>query len=130
MMAEKGSVLLIAVFLIFISSILIIGFLNSATTDLDISRNQKSGAFVVYIADSGIEAAIYNLLNAGSANISRTEFPDTLQNNTYYTVTQVSKVGLVYTLDSLGEYGAFQKTIRAKVKISGSKATVQYWKET
>ncbi len=126
---QKGAVLLIAVFIILLSSILVIGFLEVATTDIEIARNQKSDVIVTYIADAGVDAAIYDLLNAGEGNISRTEFPDTAQNNTYYTTVQTAKDGTIYTIRSTGEFGVFQRVLEVKIKITGSTATLQYWKE-
>jgi len=126
---RKGAVLLIAVFIILLSSILVIGFLEVAATDIEISRNHKSDVIVTYIADAGVEAAMDDLLGGGDGNISRTEFPDTADNDTYYTVTQTDKSGNIYTLQSLGEYGSFQLTIEAEIEITGQAATLQYWKE-
>lgn len=126
---NRGAVLLIAAFIILLSSILVIGFLEVATTDIEISRNQKNDCIATYIADAGVEVAIYDLLNGGDGNIARTEFPDTADNNTYYTVTQTDQSGAVYTVQSLGEYRSFQRTIEARIRISGLSATLQYWKE-
>ncbi|MFH1847568.1 MAG: hypothetical protein ABH869_08475 [Candidatus Omnitrophota bacterium] len=126
---EKGAVLLIAVFIILLASILIIGFLEVAATDIEILRNHKNDVITMYIADAGIEAAIYDLLNGGDGNISRTEFPDTDDDNKFYTVTQTDKSGNVYTVESLGEYGDFQKTVEGRIRVTGNSAELQYWKE-
>lgn len=126
---QKGSVLLIAIFIILLSSVLVIGFLEIAVTDIEIARNQKSDVIVTYIADAGVDAAVYNLRNSGDGNISRTEFPDTSQSNTYYTTVQTAKDGTIYTIQSTGEYGDFQRVLEVRVKITGSAATLQYWKE-
>lgn len=126
---KQGAVLLIAVFIIALSSILVIGFLEVAATDIEIARNHKSDVIVTYIADAGIEAAIYDLLNSGDGNIARTEFPDTSDDDTYYTVTQTNKSGNVYTVESTGEFGDFQKIIEAEIRVSGNSAILQYWKE-
>jgi len=126
---NRGTVLLIAAFIILLSSILVIGFLETATTDIEISRNQKSDCLVTYIADAGVEAAIYDLLNGGDANIARTEFPDTADDNTYYSVTQTDKSGNVYTVESTGEFGDSQRTIEARIRITGLSVILRYWKE-
>ena len=128
---DKGTVLLIAVFIIALSSILVIGFLEAATTDIEISRNQKNGCLAVYIADAGEEAAIYDLLNGGDGNIARTEFPDTADDNTYYTVVRTGKFEGVYSIESTGEFGDFQKVIVAKIEITKmeNKAILRYWKQ-
>lgn len=126
---KQGAVLLIAVFIIALSSILVIGFLEVAATDIEIARNHKSDVIVTYIADAGIEAAIYDLLNSGDGNIARTEFPDTSDDDTYYTVIQINKSGNVYTVESTGEFGDFQKIIEAEIRVSGNSAILQYWKE-
>ena len=126
---NKGAVLLISAFIILLSSVLVIGFLEVATTDIEIARNQKSDCITTYIADAGVEQVIYDLLNGGDGNIARTEFPDTLDDNTYYTVTQTDKSGNVYTVESTGEFGDFQRIIEAKVRITGNSATLRYWKE-
>lgn len=125
---DKGIVLLLAAFIILLSSILVIGFLEVAATDIEISRNQKGNLIAAYIADTGVEAAIYDILNGGDGNIARTEF--TVGGNTYYyTVTQTDLTGNVYTIESLGEYGSFRKTIQAKIRILAGNASVRYWKE-
>jgi len=126
---KKAAVLLIAVFIILLASIFIIGFLEVAATDIEISRNQKSDCVTTYIADAGVEAAIYDLLNGGDGNISQTEFPDTADNNTYYTVVQTDRSGNIYTVESTGEYGNFQRVIEAKIRVTGITAALLYWKE-
>jgi len=126
---ERGAVLLVAVFVIMVGAILTIGFLDAATSETEILRNQKSDAIATYIADAGIEAAIYDLLNAGDGNIARTEFPNTADDDTFYTVSQTAVSVNVYTVESTGEYGDFERIIEAKIKIVGSTATLQYWKE-
>ncbi|MFH1776092.1 MAG: hypothetical protein ABH952_00795 [Candidatus Omnitrophota bacterium] len=126
---NQGAIYLIAVFLILVSSILVIGFLEVAATDIEISRNHKSDVIATYIADAGIEDAIYDLLGGGGGDISRTEFPDTADNNTYYTVVQTDVSGSDYTLESTGEYGDFQRVIEAVIRVSGTSATVRSWKE-
>jgi len=127
--SNRGAVLLVAVFIILISSILVVGFLEAATSETEISRNLKSDAVAMYIADAGIEAVIYNLLNGGDGNIAKTEFPDTANNNTFYTVAQTAVSVNMYTVESTGEFGDFERVIEAKIKIAGSAATLQYWKE-
>jgi len=126
---NKGAVLLITVFIIALSSILVIGFLDTALTDIEISRNHKNDVIVTYIADAGVEAAIYDLLNHGDGNITRTEFPDTVSDNTYYTVTKIDKSGNIHTVRSSGEYGDFQRTIEASIRVRGRSADILYWKE-
>jgi len=126
---KKSAVLLIAVFIILLASIFLIGFLEVSATDIEISRNQKSDCIATYIADAGVDAAIYDLLNAGDGNISRTEFPDTADNNSYYTVVQTDKAGNIYTVESTGEFGDFQRVIQAKIEVRGIFAILRYWKE-
>lgn len=126
---NKGAVLLIAVLIILLSAVLVIGFLEVAATDLEIAHNQKSNCIATYIADAGIEAAIYDLLNSGDGNITRTEFPDTAADNTYYTVAQTDKSGNIYTVESTGELEGFQRVIQARIRVTGNSATLQYWKE-
>ncbi|MFH1395288.1 MAG: hypothetical protein ABIH09_03945 [Candidatus Omnitrophota bacterium] len=126
---KKGAVLLVATFIILVSSILIIGFLEAMTSETEILRNQKNACITMYIADSGVEAAIYDLLNGGTGNIARTEFPNTADDNSYYTVTQTGVTGNVYTVESLGEYGDFEYEIEAKIKVTSPTAGLQYWKK-
>lgn len=126
---KKGAVLLITVFIILLGSILVIGFLEIAATDIEIQRNLKSDVVATYIADAGVDAAVYDLLNAGDGNIARTEFPDTADNNTYYTVVQTAKDGNTYTLESTGEFGDFERTIEVVIEVAGIAAVVEYWKE-
>jgi len=125
---NKGAVLIISAFVIMLSSVLVIGFLETATTDIEISRNQKNDVIVTYIADAGVEAAVLDLLNKGDGNIARTEFT-VGSNSYYYTATQTARHGNRYTIQSLGEYGSFQRTIEARIRVTGKTAVVQYWKE-
>ncbi|MCK4519557.1 MAG: hypothetical protein KAT96_00080 [Candidatus Omnitrophica bacterium] len=126
--SKKGAVLLIAVFIIFLCSILVMGFLEVAVTEIEISRNLRDGAITAYIADTGVEAAVYDLLNGGDGNISRTEF--TVNGNTYYyTVNQTNKFGNIYTIESTGSFKNFQRVVEARIGITGIFAFLQYWKE-
>lgn len=126
---NSAAVLLLAAFIILLSSILVIGYLEVATTDIEISRNHKGDIIATYIADAGVDAAIYDILNGGDGNIARTPF--TVDDNTYYyTVVQTDLTGNVYTIESTGEYGSFQRVIEAKIRVMGSTAAITYWKET
>ncbi|MFH1504240.1 MAG: hypothetical protein ABIH08_02455 [Candidatus Omnitrophota bacterium] len=127
---KKGVILIVTAFLIAIFAVLIIGFLEVITTDKMISQNQLGDLKSMYIADAGIEAAIYELQNGGDGVLFRREFPDTADDNTYYTVTVAATHGdKLLTVNSLGEYGDSQRTVQAKVMLIGSGARVVYWKE-
>ncbi|MBU0501881.1 MAG: hypothetical protein KJ811_01380, partial [Candidatus Margulisbacteria bacterium] len=58
---RRGAALLLTVFLIAIGAILIIGFLELSLADLQIVRNHQYSTRALYIAEAGIEDAIYEL---------------------------------------------------------------------
>jgi len=127
---DRGAVLLIASFLIVLSSILLIGYLETAVTDIEIAYNHKNDVLALYIADAGVEAAMDDLLVVqGDGAVARTEFPDTAEDNTYYTTVQTDKQGNIYTIKSTGEYGGFSRVIRVKLRKTGKSVELQYWKE-
>jgi len=65
---KRGAVLLMAVFIIAIGAVLIIGFLELSLADLEIVRNHHYSTRALYIADAGIEDALYELGQSSSWN--------------------------------------------------------------
>lgn len=125
---QRGSVLLMTLFLISLGSAFVIGFLQVSTTDLQIVRNHQYSLRALYIADTGVEDAIYNLIldshwNAGFTNKAFA--------GETYTVTITNNYPNPIIIDSVGTAGgSFQKHLRVQVTISGSKPpTINYWKE-
>ena len=121
--------MIISAFLIAIFAIFVIGFLETVTTDKQISTNHLRNVQAMYIADAGIEACIYRLLAGGNGAIARTEFPDTEADNSYYTVTVTDSCANLTTVLALGEYADSQAMLAAKIRIDNQSATLIYWKE-
>lgn len=126
--SRRGAVLLMTVFIIALGAALIIGFLQISTTDLQIARNTQYSTRALYIAEAGIEDALYELVlnklwNAGFTN--KAFAGDT------YTVTIVNNHPNPSVIDSTSTAGgSFQRHLQVQVTISGSNPPViNYWKE-
>jgi len=115
---ENGVALLISLFVLFISSVLIVAFLDSLTTDLQITKNQASAIKATYIAEAGLEDSLYELKQDShwdTGFVNKT-FPDgsgssytvTIDNSGYPDITITSTATLA---------SGYQRTITATVEI-------------
>lgn len=125
---RRGAILLMTVFIIALGAALIIGFLQVSTTDLQIVRNTQYSTRALYIADAGIEDALYeldqsSLWNAGFSNKSFA--------GDSYTVTIVNNHPSPSIIDSISTVaGSFQRHIQVQTTIQGSNPpSIDYWKE-
>ena len=130
MINKKGVALLLVLFVLIIMSLLVVAFLEFTATDLQIVSNHQLKNKALYVADAGIEYAIYQLRNnknwttsAGAIN-----FPDS---NSNYNVTYSDVSGKITSIGSLtsGE----QVSLEVKVAVVGTSSPYQvkitYWRE-
>ena len=115
---ESGVALIISLFVLFLSSVLVVAFLDSLTTDMQITKNQSSMIEATYIAEAGIEDALYELKQDSGWDVGFTEktFPD--GSGSVYTVTidNSSYPQISITSTAVLEAG-FQRTMTATVEI-------------
>ncbi|MFH1362005.1 MAG: hypothetical protein ABIH69_05065 [bacterium] len=125
---RRGAALLLTVFLIAIGAILIIGFLELSLADLQIVRNHQYSTRALYIAEAGIEDAIYEL--AQNANWNAGFAAKAYAGETYtVVVTEIdAKINVLNSTSTVD--GVFQRQIEVQVATSGSSPPViDYWKE-
>ncbi len=113
---ESGVALIISLFVLFLSSVLIVAFLGSLTTDLQITKNQVSALEATYIAEAGVEDALYELKQDSSWNAGFTNktFPD--DSGSIYTVTISGYPEITITSTATLASG-YQHTVTATVEI-------------
>jgi hypothetical protein len=129
---RRGAVLLLTVFAIAFVAVLITAFLQVSTTDLQIVRNHQYSTRALYVAEAGIEDAIYELRQD---NTWDSGFTDKAFGGDAYTVA-VSNNYPIVVIDSTSTVdGGFQRQIQVQVTISGPPSptpypvAVNYWKE-
>ena len=131
-MRKKGVALLLALFTLSIASLLVVAFLELTTTDLQIVSNHNLRNQALYIADAGVEYAIYQLRN--NKNWSGTggtvELPSGSGNN--YNVT-CSNISGKITITSIGSLATGEQiTLEVRASVTGSipyKVKIIYWRE-
>lgn len=125
---EKGIALLLTLFIMAFLSLIATAFFDVLTIEQQIATNQIREMQAVFIADAGVETAVYELRQ--NSNWSGTggdvEFPSG-SGNTY----NVSASG--GTITSTGTVSNFSSTIEAGFSSSGSSAPytvlIDTWKE-
>ncbi len=125
---KKGAMLLITVFIIALGTILIIGFLQLSLADLQIVRNNQYSIRALYIADAGIQDALYELGQDKNWNAG---FTDKAFAGEIYTVAvaEISSKIKILTSESTVD-GSFQRQIEIQTTVQGSDPpTIDYWKE-
>lgn len=125
---QRGFVLLLTTFIIALGAALIIGFLQVSTTDLQIVRNDQYATRALYIAEAGIEDALYELTLDSNWNAG---FTNKAFAGETYTVTLTGAAPNPRVIDSVSTVGSsFQKHLQVQVSMSGSNpAVIDYWKE-
>lgn len=136
---QEGVALLMAIFALFFITLLIVAFLDITTIDLQIVKNQTTSLKALYIADAGIEDAIYELRQVKEWDDGFTDKPF---NDGSYTVTVVvdQDIGEFYIkiLTSTGTVSSgtttAQRTIEAQTLVTGRtpgdyKVRISSWKE-
>jgi type II secretory pathway component PulK len=129
MMNKKGAALLLALFSLIVVSMLVAAFLEAVTIDLQIVNNLELRNKALYIADAGVEYAIYQLKS--NKNWSGTggavNFPNS---NSNYNVTYSNVSGKITSIGSLNS--GEQVTLEIKVSVTGSlpyQVKIIYWRE-
>lgn len=144
---QEGVALLMAIFALFFITLLIVAFLDITTIDLQIIKNQTTSLKALYIADAGIEDAIYELRQDkgwGAAGFTDKEFPSGSGNSYTVTVSTLQTIGTppnefyIKTLTSTGTVSSgtttAQRRIEAQTLVTGRtagayKVRISSWKE-
>lgn len=130
-MKKRGVALLLALFIMMLASLLVISFVELTTTDLQITDNLYRRDQALYLADAGVEYAIYAL--QGNKNWKRSNKPIELPGGSggTYDVTYDNENG---TITSTGLLSSGQSvTLEANVSVTGVKSpykvSIIYWRE-
>jgi len=125
---KKGVALLLALLTLIIISLLMVAFLEVTTIDLQITSNHFNRNKALYIADAGVEYAVWRLKSSKANSSQLMEFP--LGSGNTYNVTYNS---VSATLTSVGRLiSGEQVTVEAKVSVTGSApytVKIIYWRE-
>jgi len=130
-MNKKGVALLLALFTLVFVSMMVIAFLDVTTSDLQITSNHLKRTQALYLADAGVEYAVYRLRNSKRPNLpaSPTELPSGSGNT--YLVTYDYNSGKIISSGALASGEAV--SLEVKVSVTGStkpfKVQTLYWKE-
>lgn len=131
MQNKKGIALILALFTLLFVSLLVVAFLDMATIDQQITTNQIRDLQASFIADAGVETAIYELkAQEEEGDYSGTggdvEFPSG-SGNTYNVSVSDS------TITSIGTIGDFSHTIEVDFSLTGGSSPytvmIDTWKE-
>ena len=127
---QSGATLVLALIVMLMLSLLTIGSLEMLRLNLKIAGNHSRDLQVLYIADAGVEDAIYRLRNDPSwdTGLSDEEFPNG-SGNTYTVIIDNITESPSIIITSTGTVSDFQRTIEVKVRITGSSIRTKYWKE-
>ena len=121
MKCESGFALILAIFLMLFISLLFASMFNMLTTDVAITGNLGKDAVALYLAEAGIERAVYQLSQDNtwtSDGTAQIYLPSDQTANYYYIVRAAGSD----TIDATGYVGSesYSKTVRATVSISGA----------
>ncbi len=143
---QEGVALLMAIFALFFITLLIVAFLDITTIDLQIVKNQTTSLKALYIADAGIEDAIYKLRQEKDWTEGFAEKPySTGSGNIYTVIVNIDLVSgtspnefYIKTLTSTGTVYSgtttAQRRIKAQTLVTGRdpgpyKVRISSWKE-
>ncbi|MCP4650842.1 MAG: hypothetical protein GY853_12300 [PVC group bacterium] len=131
---QKGVILLLTVFIIFFMSVFIVGYLEIAATETEIMRNHRGSTQALYIADAGIEDALWQLRQnrKWKKGFKNKVFPS--GESSSYTVTINNKGYPSVIIASTGTApGNYQRQVEMGITITSTSApcnlVVNYWKE-
>ena len=128
MQKRKGVALILALFTMLFISLIVVAFLDIATIDQQIATNQIRDSQAGFIADAGVETAVYELRldNTYNGTVGDVEFPSG-SGNTYNVDIDGN------TITSTGTVGDFSQTVEADFSIRGSSppytVKINSWKE-
>jgi type II secretory pathway component PulK len=129
---ERGTALLLVVFLVAFSSLLVGTFLRSLAADLQITNNLLSSTKALHVAEAGVEHAIASLRadSGWSDGLDQVDFP--AGSGDSYTVTVNNQVPAV-VVTSTGIVNGFVRRLEVRLFVAGATAPhllrVLYWKE-
>ncbi len=129
MQNRKGVALILALFTMLFISLLVVAFLDIVTIDQKIATNQIRDLQANFIADAGVETAIYELRQDDTYNgtVGDVEFPSGSGNT--YNVEFVD----ADTFTSTGTIGDFSRTVEVDFSLTGSSSPytvkINSWKE-
>jgi len=120
MMTKDGFALILAIFLMLFISLLFASVFNMLTTDVAITGNLGKEAVALYLAEAGIERAVYELSqdNTWTSNGTVHIYLPSGQTANYYYIVRAAGSE---TIDATGYVGAesYSKSVRVTVSISG-----------
>ena len=120
MMAKDGFALILAIFLMLFMSLLFASMFNMFTTEVAITGNLGKDAVALYLAEAGVERAVYELSkdNAWTSDGTVQIYLPSDQTANYYYIVRAAGSD---TIDATGHVGSenYSKSVRATVTISG-----------
>jgi type II secretory pathway component PulK len=125
---EKGIALIMVLFAMLFISLLVVAFVDLATIDQQIVTNQVRDLQAGFIADAGVETAVYELRQDSgySGTGGNVEFPAGSGNT--YNVTVAGS-----TITATGTISDFSRTLEVDFSISGGSSPytvmINTWKE-
>ncbi|MFQ6131715.1 MAG: hypothetical protein ACE5R4_06740 [Armatimonadota bacterium] len=126
---RRGLALLIALFVVAVSLILMVAFMEAAAIEFSLAGSYERYASALYAADAGLADAVATLADGGTpaaASLSDVEFP--VGSGHYYS-TAVSGTGPSYTITAQGRSSDITRAVEAQVYIAAGKATVLAYAE-
>jgi len=118
-MRRKAIALILAMFAMLFVSLLVVAFLDMATIDQQITTNTIRGLQAQYLADAGVETAVYNLRTNSSSGIN-----GTVASGYNYTVTNNYTSGII---NSTGQAWGFSCNVSANYTKSGNTVNINNW---
>jgi len=119
MKCESGFALILAIFLMLFISLLFASMFNMFTTEVVITGNLGKDAVALYLAEAGVERAVYELSqdNAWTSDGTIQIYLPSSQTANYYYIVRAAGSD---TVDATGYVGAesYSKSVRATVSIS------------
>ncbi|MFH1411839.1 MAG: pilus assembly PilX N-terminal domain-containing protein [Candidatus Omnitrophota bacterium] len=136
---NKGIALILALFSLVFISLLVVVFVDTVTIDQQIVTNSVRDAQAIFLADAGVEYAVYKLKD-DSAYDTDTDadgnvYPDDAADFDTDTMgTGEYKVGipsgaLPKTVTATGIAGDFTASVEAVISSSGSSVKIDTWRE-
>jgi len=116
---KKSIALILAMFAMLFVALLVTAFLDMATIDQQITTNTIRGLQAQYLADAGVETAVYNLRTNSSSGIN-----GTVASGYNYTVTGNYSGGII---NSTGQAWGFSCNVSANYTKSGNTVNINNW---
>ncbi len=126
---SKGAALILVLFTLAFVALFVVAFLDTITIDQQINTNQIRSLEANFIAEAGIETAVYELRQDSgySGTGGDVTFPSGSGNTYNVTISGGD------TISSVGTVGDFTRTIEAEYSLTGSSSPysvmVDIWQE-